>query len=121
MSTETCLGDQFGMCVCVSLVVGVPISTQWGPQGYFYPIQIAQYGLSHYSKYLMDQSRSVTMLEDAESGDASRWMLLDQASTVDNVWEPQARSHVIQFRAKGRSGVRGQVTTVIAYQVICKM
>jgi heparosan-N-sulfate-glucuronate 5-epimerase len=37
---------------CISAIEGVPISIQWGPQGYFYPIQIAQYGLSHYSKQL---------------------------------------------------------------------
>lgn len=37
---------------CVSAIEGVPISTQWSRQGYFYPIQIAQFGLSHYSKEL---------------------------------------------------------------------
>ena len=84
-------------------VAGVPISTQWGPQGYFYPIQIAQYGLSHYSKYLMDQSRSVTVLEDAESGDTSRWMALDQSAKVDSVWDSHMQSHIIQFRAKGQT------------------
>ena len=30
------------------------MSTQWGPEGYFYPIQVAQYGLSHYSKYVLE-------------------------------------------------------------------
>ncbi|XP_053844617.1 D-glucuronyl C5-epimerase isoform X1 [Vidua macroura] len=40
---------------CISGVEGVPLSTQWGPQGYFYPIQIAQYGLSHYSKNLTEK------------------------------------------------------------------
>ncbi|XP_057185938.1 glucuronic acid epimerase a [Triplophysa rosa] len=40
---------------CISGMEGVPISTQWGPQGYFYPIQIAQYGLSHYSKNLTEK------------------------------------------------------------------
>ncbi|KAK5915654.1 hypothetical protein CesoFtcFv8_001226 [Champsocephalus esox] len=40
---------------CISGVEGVPLSTQWGPQGYFYAIQIAQYGLSHYSKNLTER------------------------------------------------------------------
>ena len=36
-------------------MTGVPLSTQWGPQGYFYPIQISQYGLSHYSKFAVEK------------------------------------------------------------------
>lgn len=35
---------------CISAVDGVPISTQWEKRGYYYPTQIAQFGLSHYSK-----------------------------------------------------------------------
>ncbi|KHJ85665.1 hypothetical protein OESDEN_14604 [Oesophagostomum dentatum] len=31
---------------------GVPMSTQWSPTPYYYPIQIAQYGLQHYSRML---------------------------------------------------------------------
>lgn len=50
---------------------GVPISTQWGPQGYFYPIQIAQYGLSHYSKNLTEKPPDVKIYgvsEEREGG-----------------------------------------------------
>lgn len=39
---------------CISASDGVPISTQWEAQGYHYPTQIAQFGLSHYSKNLTD-------------------------------------------------------------------
>lgn len=39
---------------CVSASDGVPISTQWEVLGYPYPTQIAQFGLSHYSKNLTD-------------------------------------------------------------------
>ena len=31
----------------------MPISCQWNKNGYEYPIQIAQYGLSHYSKWVL--------------------------------------------------------------------
>nr|XP_003228610.1 PREDICTED: D-glucuronyl C5-epimerase [Anolis carolinensis]XP_008120483.1 PREDICTED: D-glucuronyl C5-epimerase [Anolis carolinensis] len=51
---------------CISGVEGVPLSTQWGPQGYFYPIQIAQYGLSHYSKNLTEKPPNVVVYETAE-------------------------------------------------------
>ncbi|KFV53386.1 D-glucuronyl C5-epimerase [Tyto alba] len=50
-------------------LTGVPLSTQWGPQGYFYPIQIAQYGLSHYSKNLTEKPPHVEVYETAEEKD----------------------------------------------------
>lgn len=39
---------------CISASDGVPLSTQWQAQAYYYPTQIAQFGLSHYSKNLTD-------------------------------------------------------------------
>ncbi|KAG8145256.1 hypothetical protein E2320_013602 [Naja naja] len=54
---------------CISGVEGVPLSTQWGPQGYFYPIQIAQYGLSHYSKNLTEKPPHVEVYETAEESE----------------------------------------------------
>jgi hypothetical protein len=35
----------------VSLIHGVPISSQWKPSGHIYPIQVCQYGLSYFSKW----------------------------------------------------------------------
>lgn len=40
----------------ISGVEGVPISTQWSPEGYFYPVQIAQYGLAAYSRNVTSTS-----------------------------------------------------------------
>ncbi|KJH53057.1 D-glucuronyl C5-epimerase [Dictyocaulus viviparus] len=42
---------------CISAATGVPMSTQWNSTPYYYPIQIAQYGLQHYSR--MKANRSV--------------------------------------------------------------
>jgi hypothetical protein len=36
----------------MSLKYGVPISSQWQKRGHIYPIQVAQYGLSHFSKFV---------------------------------------------------------------------
>ena len=36
-------------CICGKQEV--PITTQWDPKGYYYPTQVAQYGLSFLSKY----------------------------------------------------------------------
>ncbi|CAN9506585.1 unnamed protein product [Ophioblennius macclurei] len=55
---------------CISGVEGVPLSTQWGPQGYFYPIQVAQYGLSHYSKNLTERAPTVEVYDTAEERDS---------------------------------------------------
>nr|CAG4651634.1 EOG090X0272 [Triops cancriformis] len=50
---------------CISAIeVGVPVSTQWDASGYFYPIQIAQFGLSHFSKNLTDAPPRLVILED---------------------------------------------------------
>jgi len=37
---------------------GVPVSNQWDKKGYFYPIQVAQYGLSHHAKLLDENGAS---------------------------------------------------------------
>ncbi|ULU00627.1 hypothetical protein L3Y34_001226 [Caenorhabditis briggsae] len=39
---------------CISAKTDVPMSTQWDPIPYYYPIQIAQYGLQHYSRIKLD-------------------------------------------------------------------
>uniref|UniRef100_A0A158R5R0 Heparosan-N-sulfate-glucuronate 5-epimerase n=1 Tax=Syphacia muris TaxID=451379 RepID=A0A158R5R0_9BILA len=36
---------------CISAKNGIPMSTQWSPKPYYYPIQIAQFALQHYSRY----------------------------------------------------------------------
>ena len=79
---------------------GVPISTQWGPEGYFYPIQIAQYGLSHYSKYLSDTERVKVMVEDAEDGGTTKWRSSSQV-TVENVYNAAKDTNLIEFEAPG--------------------
>ena len=40
----------------MSAADGVPVSTQWDPEGYYYPTQIAQYSLSHYSAWVKKES-----------------------------------------------------------------
>ena len=57
---------------CVCYIVGVPISTQWEVQGYYYPTQIAQFGLSHYSKNLTEPEPRFKVIEDG-STHSSNW------------------------------------------------
>jgi heparosan-N-sulfate-glucuronate 5-epimerase len=84
---------------------GVPVSTQWSPQGYFYPTQIAQYALSHYSKYLRVGDSGAAgvepiVIEDAEDQTTSRWTSKG-GSTVRNVVDSDVQSRVIEFRSSG--------------------
>lgn len=51
---------------CISALEGVPVSRQWGNQGYYYPTQIAQFGLSHYSKNLTKSEPIRKIIEDGE-------------------------------------------------------
>ena len=94
-------------------LAGVPISTQWGPQGYFYPIQIAQYGLSHYSKYLATKPPDRIVLEDAEDEQTNRWILPDDDTSVDNVQDPIRNTRVIEFNTKGNGSGLSRAEVVL--------
>ncbi|XP_038670899.1 D-glucuronyl C5-epimerase-like [Scyliorhinus canicula] len=94
---------------CISGVEGVPLSTQWGPQGYFYPIQIAQYGLSHYSKNLTEKPPHAEVYEIAEKRDKGTrqndWTV-PKGCTVSTVFDKTRSSNVKQFTtAESSDGV----------------
>ncbi|XP_054768251.2 D-glucuronyl C5-epimerase-like [Lytechinus pictus] len=79
----------------------VPLSTQWGQQGYFYPIQIAQYGLSHYSKNLTEPPPRVTTYENGEGHDLSAWSNPDPNSELKTVKSKELDSNVLEFKTTG--------------------
>ncbi|NWX64786.1 GLCE epimerase, partial [Promerops cafer] len=84
---------------CISGVEGVPLSTQWGPQGYFYPIQIAQYGLSHYSKNLTEKAPHVEVYETAGDGTGTgtgEWTV-PKGCSLATVWDKSRLTGVKQF------------------------
>ena len=83
-------------------VLGVPISTQWGAHGYYYPIQIAQYGLSHFSKFLTEKPQSSVVVEDAEDDSAADlWSVVGQRGTVNRVIDTDRNTYVIEFETSG--------------------
>ncbi|XP_012690193.1 D-glucuronyl C5-epimerase B [Clupea harengus] len=89
---------------CISGVEGVPLSTQWGPQGYFYAIQIAQYGLSHYSKNLTERPPHVEVYDTAEERDSrpSAWTV-PKGCSLGKVYDKTRGSSVRQFSAPENS------------------
>ncbi|CAG2164012.1 unnamed protein product [Oppiella nova] len=52
---------------CVSAITGVPISSQWQSSGHSYAIQIAQFGLSHFSKHLSAGKPRVVALDSGDT------------------------------------------------------
>lgn len=75
------------------------MSTQWESQGYFYPTQIAQFGLSHYSKNLTEPEPRRKIFEDASSV-MSEW-IVPTGSLITRVLEPQLNTHVLHFQTTG--------------------
>lgn len=72
------------------------MSTQWEPQGYYYPTQIAQFGLSHYSKNLTDPEPRRKVIEDADHNQSiwtepkgSNFTRIPETSSTNN--------HIIAF------------------------
>jgi heparosan-N-sulfate-glucuronate 5-epimerase len=82
------------------VISGVPVSTQWESQGYYYPTQIAQFGLSHYSKNLTEPEPRRTLLEDAERDLLAHWVVPNGA-TLSRVLDSHTGSHVVQFSSPG--------------------
>lgn len=59
---------------CIDAKSGVPISTQWESQGYYYATQIAQFGLSHYSKNLTEPEPTRKVVEDGDESQGA-WII----------------------------------------------
>ncbi|XP_071946209.1 D-glucuronyl C5-epimerase B-like isoform X1 [Antedon mediterranea] len=86
-------------------VEGVPMTTQWDPSGYFYPIQISQFGLSHFSKNLTEKEPRVKIYEDGETN--TRNWVPDKESKVERVFDAEKKSNVLKFETKGTNQARG--------------
>lgn len=80
---------------CISGKDGVPISTQWEVQGYFYPTQIAQFGLSHYSKNLTEPEPRRKILDDSEKNLAD-W-IVPKNSTLTRKWNKNLNTNFVNF------------------------
>ncbi|XP_061396807.1 D-glucuronyl C5-epimerase B [Musca vetustissima] len=80
---------------CISAAEGVPISTQWEKRGYYYPTQIAQFALSHYSKNLSEPAPRINILENADEV-RNTWHI-PKSSNLSRIWHPKFNSTVIQY------------------------
>ncbi|CAL4115809.1 unnamed protein product [Meganyctiphanes norvegica] len=83
---------------CVSATEGVPISTQWQSSGYTYPIQIAQFGLSHYCKHLTKESPKKFILEDGETH-KGQWKREGRITSFYRGQKKASFGQILQFKA----------------------
>lgn len=92
---------------CISGVEDVPVSLQWSPEGHFYPIQIAQYGLSHYNLLHIegDSEGKEKVFEDAETVSEVNWSwAFPKSAQITNVFDKERNSRVLQFSTTGLTG-----------------
>lgn len=80
---------------CISGVEGVPVSTQWEPRGFYYPTQIAQFGLAHYSKNVTEPEPRIRVIEDAERH-SEAWIVSKDA-TISREPDQELKTQVLRF------------------------
>ncbi|XP_072943501.1 D-glucuronyl C5-epimerase B isoform X2 [Epargyreus clarus] len=80
---------------CISGIEGVPVSTQWEPRGFFYPTQIAQFGLAHYSKNITEPEPRVRILDDGQKY-MGNWTVSKDA-TMTREYDAEMKANVIRF------------------------
>ncbi|KAL3861260.1 hypothetical protein ACJMK2_007304 [Sinanodonta woodiana] len=81
---------------CITATEGVPLSTQWNPEGHYYPIQIAQFALSHYSKYLSEGKPDVDILAHGSKEDVVDWSVPDDCE-IRSVRDKIRGSNVLEL------------------------
>lgn len=80
---------------------GVPISTQWESSGYYYPTQIAQFGLSHYSKNLTEPEPKRKILEDGGKNLAN-WEISGGDAVFRRVEQENNLNKILEFQTSGK-------------------
>nr|SVE76253.1 EOG090X0272 [Daphnia longispina] len=88
---------------CVSATEGVPVSTQWEASGYYYPVQVAQYGLSHYSKNLSEPPPKRKILEDGNMLTA-KWQV-PKGAYIKRKYDSAKLTRVLEFHSRDGPGI----------------
>ena len=81
----------------------VPLCSQWDKNGYKYAIQIAQYGLSHFTRWLEMPQGTVKVVSNCEKIENQDWLTEGKGAHVKNVYDSERQSRVMEFSTtKGR-------------------
>ena len=84
---------------CIDGMYEVPVTTQWNKNGYFYATQIAQYGLAHYSKFLIEKDGKDSVVLQSEKN-LGKWA---ESSVVRMVTDEVTGRTVAYFDGKGKN------------------
>lgn len=74
---------------------------QWSKEGYHYPIQVAQYGLSHHAKHVISGDPDQVVLEDGEEDSLGGWVMPDTKSQVKVSRDEGTATRVLEFLTSG--------------------
>ncbi|KOB64417.1 D-glucuronyl C5-epimerase, partial [Operophtera brumata] len=102
---------------CISGIEGVPVSTQWEPRGFFYPTQIAQFGLAHYSKHLTEPEPRRRIIDDGEKY-LETWVIYGKITSTDGAEKFEwSHSYGKIYHPKKRYDPHGTFVTFENYNV----
>ncbi|GFO08552.1 D-glucuronyl c5-epimerase [Plakobranchus ocellatus] len=109
---------------CITATEGVPLTTQWNEAGYHYPIQVAQYGLSHHAKSEMVGEPRQEILEDGEGtkdGAPGPWIVHKKAenSGLSLAQDSETSMNVLQFKTSDSLSAPGIFMPVQDHNLSC--
>ncbi|XP_034839949.1 D-glucuronyl C5-epimerase [Maniola hyperantus] len=104
---------------CISGIEGVPVSTQWEPKGFFYPTQIAQFGLAHYSKNITEPEPRIRVLEDGEKFHEN-WIVSTDA-VMTREYDPELKANVLRFSTTNHASSQVWLKVNITHDFVLSM
>ncbi|XP_055863850.1 D-glucuronyl C5-epimerase B-like [Biomphalaria glabrata] len=107
---------------CVTAVDGVPLASQWDPNGYYYAISVAQYGLSHHAKSILFGNPAPEVIATGHNYDLSKWTVPARTSSLSptEVLVEGQRRRVLVFNAPESHHVAGPTIKLnTALQALC--
>lgn len=101
----------------VSALHGVPVSNQWDPLGHIYPVQVAQFGLSHFSKNITTKKVFGVTLEDGTFRQIHwQWMSLhDSKSLVET--DKENGKDVLSIRGRATFQVKPSAEDLLTMEI----
>ncbi|XP_047528008.1 D-glucuronyl C5-epimerase B [Vanessa atalanta] len=104
---------------CISGIEGVPVSTQWEPRGYFYPTQIAQFGLAHYSKNITEPPPRVKIIDDGDKF-LEKW-IVSQDAVLTREFDSELKSNVLRFSTSDQASSQVWLKVNISQDFVLSM
>ena len=79
-------GIDFLSCIIENVIefLDIPISSQWQSTGHFYPIQIAQFGLSHWSRLQFNSKSKSDNIYRFERIQPNQWLMIKKEISLSN-------------------------------------